>query len=1640
MKKRLPGICVLVLFVFFVQLIPILPRASVEAASVCQVGDKDEEVVVRVYYKDIKQIDLLSAFDLFEYNNLSEKYVLVAIAKSRIPEIEKLGFTVSIDETETENYKRLELLSSQSINTIPGYSCYRTVEETYTTAQSVANTHPNLATWIDVGDSWEKSVGQSDGYDMMVLKLTNNQIQIDKPRLFMIASIHAREYTTAETALRFAEYLVNNYGDNPDVTWILDYHEIHIMFQANPDGRKEAESGLSWRKNTNENYCGVTSTNRGADLNRNFNYQWGGAGSSSSPCDATYRGPAADSEPETRAIRDYMLSLFPDQRDSGAAPLDATGVFIDLHSYGGYVLWPWSYTSSTTPNDTQLQTLGRKIAYFNNYLPGQTGQDLYLCSGVTPDLAYGQLGVAAYTIEMGTAFFQSCSSFESTIYPANLQALLYAAKVVRTPYMTPSGPDAINLALSEAEVIVGQNPTLSATINDTRYSSRNGSEPVQTISQAEYYIDTPPWISGATAIPMAAADGSFNSSMEAVTTVVATSGLTQGRHTLFIRGKDQAGNWGAVSAIFLTVLRSDNQPPDANDLSITTNEDVPINLTLSGSDGDGDPLTFRVTAAPAHGALSGIAPTLTYTPAANYFGTDSFMYVANDGFVDSAPATVSITVQSVNDKPIATPQSITTIVNVPVIIVLQGSDADGDVLTFTVVTNPTHGALSGSGQNLLYTPASGFTGSDNFTFKVNDGIVDSDPATVSITVNPPGPVQIFWDNFETDLGWVRNPNGTDNATTGMWERANPQDTNSNGPKQLGTTVSGSYDLVTGPLAGRDAGSYDIDSGVTSIISPSITLPANSQLTLTLSYYLAHGSNSSSADYLRITIIGNTSQQIFEELGASNDDDAAWAGLTSDISAFAGQTIRILIAAADNSTASLVEAAVDDVLIQGVLLNNPPIADPQAVSLAEDTTLGIALTGSDPDGDPLTFNIVQAPAHGTLSGTVPNVVYQPEANFNGSDSFTFTVSDGQLTSNPATVSINVTPVNDAPQAQSQTPTMDEDGTLNITLVATDPDGDPLMYNLESNPGHGTLTGTLPELTYTPDANYFGSDSFSFTATDGTLTSEIATINITINSVNDVPVADDLRLNIDEDYFIKFSLNGSDVEGDVLTYIILTQPANGTLSGEGRTHYYTPEANWNGIDSFTYAVSDGQAESEPATVRIVVAATNDAPVAIPQLVSTPMNTLLSITLEGEDVDGDTLLFEVVTQPEHGTLSGTAPDLTYTPVTDYVGSDSFTFRVYDAEYWMDEAEVSITVTSAGNHKPQAVSQQVIAEEDTEYYIVLEGSDPDGDPLHYLITSGPTHGSLSGDDSPVFVYLSELNYSGTDQFTFVVSDGALQSDPATVNITVNPVNDPPIADDLDVTTQAGTPVNITLTGSDQEGDDIYFLVVSLPSHGTIDGLEPDLVYTPNPGYIGADAFTYKANDGHLDSPIAVVSIMVEPELGQIFFDDFESDLGWIVNPFNTDTATSGLFERGDPEVTYYMGVKQLGTAHSGSYDLVTGASAGANANANDIDGGFTSIRSPMILLPTQGDITLSFWYYLAHANNSSSVDYLRVKVVGSTTQQIFQEVGASVDDDAVWQQFTFSLNGFRSQTIYLLITAADLKGGSLVEAAIDDVLIEAN
>ncbi|GHA07861.1 hypothetical protein GCM10008090_17110 [Arenicella chitinivorans] len=457
-----------------------------------------------------------------------------------------------------------------SIQAIPGYPCYETVEDTFTAAQNLVSTYPQLAEWIDVGNSWEKTVGLG-GYDIWVLKLTNQTTVGDKPILFANSAIHAREYTTAPLNLDFARWLLEGYGNDADATWILNHHEVHLMLQTNPDGRKFAESGLSWRKNTNQNFCSPTSNNRGVDLNRNFTFSWNstnGNGSSGNQCSLTYRGPQAGSEPEIQAIEGYIRSLWPDRRGpnrNDAAPSDTSGIHIDIHSYSELVLWPWGDVNQAAPNGSALRTLGRKFAFFNGYTPQQS-IGLYPTDGTSDSVSYGELGVAAYTFELGTSFFQACNTYENTILPDNLPALIYAAKVVRTPYLTPSGPDSINLGLSNnaanGGVLAGTPVVLTATATDTRFNNSNGSESTQAINAAEYYIDLAPWEAGASAITLSASDGNFNQTTESISGTINTSGLSNGQHIVYVRSRDSAGNWGAVSAIFLNI--TDTPPPSCS--------------------------------------------------------------------------------------------------------------------------------------------------------------------------------------------------------------------------------------------------------------------------------------------------------------------------------------------------------------------------------------------------------------------------------------------------------------------------------------------------------------------------------------------------------------------------------------------------------------------------------------------------------------------------------------------------------------------------------------------------------------------------------------------------------------------------------------------------------------------------------------------------------------------------------------------------------------------------------------------------------------------------------------------------------------------------------------------------------------------
>jgi carboxypeptidase T len=515
-------------------------------------------ILARVSFQSREDLDQLARrLDLTAAVDHTKRTVEAVLSSEEYLALVKEGRSVELLEEQTRvlNAPR-EGLAAQATG-IPGYACYRTVDETYAAMAQLASSYPNLASWNDIGDTWDKvSAGGKPGDDMRVLVLTNKSRPGPKPRFFLMGGIHAREYTTAELTARFAEQLATKYGTDPEATWLLDYNELHVVVQSNPDGRRIAETGLSKRKNNNTSEGSCTTTSWGIDLNRNSSFDWGQGGSSTSVCNDTYRGRSAASEPETLSLENYLLSIFPDQRgpaSTDAAPADASGLLLSLHSYGGYVLYPWSTTTTPPPNVTQLRTLGRKFNYFNGYQACQVASCLYAASGSTDAFAYGRLGVAAFTFEMGGAFFESCSTFENTLVPKNMPAIWYAFKAARRPYQNPAGPDALNLALSASTVTKGTPVTLTAQANDTRYGTNGGTEASQVIAAARYSVDAPSWVSGTPVYAMSAVDGSFNSTIEPVQATVFTSGLTAGRHTLFVEGQDASGNWGVPTALFLTV-------------------------------------------------------------------------------------------------------------------------------------------------------------------------------------------------------------------------------------------------------------------------------------------------------------------------------------------------------------------------------------------------------------------------------------------------------------------------------------------------------------------------------------------------------------------------------------------------------------------------------------------------------------------------------------------------------------------------------------------------------------------------------------------------------------------------------------------------------------------------------------------------------------------------------------------------------------------------------------------------------------------------------------------------------------------------------------------------------------------------------
>ena len=515
---------------------------------------------------------------------------------------------------------------------------------------------------------------------------------------------------------------------------------------------------------------------------------------------------------------------------------------------------------------------------------------------------------------------------------------------------------------------------------------------------------------------------------------------------------------------------------------------------------------------------------------------------------------------------------------------------------------------------------------------------------------------------------------------------------------------------------------------------------------------------------------------------------------------------------------------------------------------------------------MTFAIVAQPKSGTLTGTGANRTYTPKADYNGTDSFTFKANDGKLDSEVATIAIVITAVNDAPVAAAQSVTTPAGTPIAVKLAATDVENDSLTFAILAAPKNGTVTGSAANRTYTPKADFSGTDTFTFKANDGKADSDAATVTIKVTPVNRAPVAIAQVATGTEDTALSIRLEATDPDGDDLAYTIVAGPKNGSLAGTGAARIYTPGANYNGTDSFTFKVTDGKLDSATVSVGIVIAAVNDAPKALAQSLATVEGKSLALRLSGTDVENDRLTYIVVAQPKNGVLrsgffGSAAAQRTYVPNAKFSGTDTFTFKVNDGRLDSPVETVSITVTRA-NKAPVAIAQRTSTAEDTALKLTLAGTDEDKDPLTYIIVAQPKNGTVTGTGATP-TYTPKADFNGADSFKFRVNDGAADSEAVTVDITVTPVNDAPIAVAQAVTTAESRSVTFKLNGTDVDNDTLKFTVLTPPKNGALRGFTTaDRSYTPKTGFKGTDSFTYKVDDGRLDSAVATVTVTVTPRV----------------------------------------------------------------------------------------------------------------------------------------------------------------------------------
>ncbi|MBI5549173.1 MAG: tandem-95 repeat protein, partial [Deltaproteobacteria bacterium] len=854
-----------------------------------------------------------------------------------------------------------------------------------------------------------------------------------------------------------------------------------------------------------------------------------------------------------------------------------------------------------------------------------------------------------------------------------------------------------------------------------------------------------------------------------------------------------------------------NDPPTALDDAITVAEDSGVTsiLVLANdtiAPDTGETLTVIGVTPASHGLVSGTGTAVSYTPNANYYGSDQFTYTISDGNGGEATATVRVTVTSVNDPPTANADTFfidesAPATAVPVLVNDSYLPDIGETLTIVSVTQPAHGTvvITGGGTGLTYQPTANYNGADQFSYTIGDsGGSLTATALVDVTVGPVNdpPVHVL-----------------------------PGAQSIDGDTQLVfSSAGGNAVQVSDP----DAAGLDVQVTL-SVTHGLLTLASTSGLTFTAG--------------------DGTSDQAVSFTGTIVGCNAALNGLLYVPQLYWSGEERLTITTNDlgHSGNGGARSTTNEVVITVRPVNHDPVANADTFTVLEDSTANsfnvLANDDDGPDsGETLTVLSVTQPVHGTVEIVLPgstHVTYTPTANYNGTDQFSYTITDPGGRTALATVHVTVGPVNDPPvHVLPGAQAIDGDTSLTLSNAAgraiqvTDLDAAASNVHITLTVTHGVLTlatssglasvsgdgsanvvlvgsidasnVALDGLIYAPTTYWSGTETLTITTNDlgnsgsGGARSTTNEVVITVRPVNHDPVANADSFNVPEDSPatpLNVLLNDSTVpdSDETLTVDSVTQPAHGMAAvapgGTGVT--YQPTPLYDGPDSFTYTISDGRGGHATATVSITVTPVNHPPTAVDDSATLPGESPATFidVLANDSIlpdSGETLTVVAVSAPGSGS-SAIAPGgsgVTYQPAAQFSGADSFTYTISDGHGGLATATVSVTVTSV-DHAPVANDDVLFVEEGSgdnlADVLANDSTAPDlGETLTIVAVSVPAHGiaTITSNGSSIS-YRPTPGYAGTDQFTYTIADSDPANpatDTATVDVTVGPVNHPPV------------------------------------------------------------------------------------------------------------------------------------------------------------------------------------------------------------------------------------------------------------------------